>query len=517
MASSSSDGVGGAGIALNVEEQRLFDLLNSVVAELAPQTTLRCAGGWVRDKLLGKDSHDIDIAIDNMMGEEFAHKLNEYLVAHGGEEANVAVIHSNPDQSKHLETAKVNYQGLEIDLVNLRSESYAEESRIPEIKFGTAKEDALRRDFTINALFYNIRLGTVEDLTEKGLEDLKKGLIRTPLPALQTFTDDPLRVMRAIRFASRLGFDLDQDIVTSAATSEVQQALATKVSRERISTELESTLQGPNPKMALELVRTFDLLDVILDMPREVREGLPADYAEPCIECAAFMAEAMRGELEEFQVSPQHAKKVGILAALLLPLRDLSVLSDKNKEVGLTEHIIGLCLKKKKDAALAAMLQRAAGDIREACGRAGTEAEGATAMPDEAKVKLGLAIRSARDLWKVAARLAHILDLPFGNSLKGEGGASGGAGQGSSGQGKDTENAALFVSRVEEKAVALKLDKAWQIKPLINGKELMGVLNARGPIIGKAVAEMINWQLVHPEGSIEDCLAFLLEVKPKLQ
>jgi len=83
------------------------------------------------------------------------------------------VIRSNPDQSKHLETAKVKYQGIEIDFVNLRSESYASTSRIPEIEFGTAEEDAVRRDFTINALFYNIGQGNVEDLTGKGLEDLR--------------------------------------------------------------------------------------------------------------------------------------------------------------------------------------------------------------------------------------------------------------------------------------------------------------------------------------------------------
>jgi len=131
-------------------------------------------------------------------------------------------------------------------------------------------------------------------------------------------------------------------------------------------------------------------------------------------------------------------------------------------------------------------------------------------------VKLGLAIRSAKDLWKVAARLAHILQLPFGKSLNDQGGAACSADPCSPGE-EELAKAALFVSRVEEKAVALKLDKAWQIKPLINGKELMSVLNARGPIIGKAVGEMVNWQLAHPDGSVEECKAFLLKIKPTLE
>mmetsp|Transcript_4126 Transcript_4126/g.11998 ORF Transcript_4126/g.11998 Transcript_4126/m.11998 type:complete len:165 (+) Transcript_4126:106-600(+) len=163
-----------SGIDLNEEERRLFDLLRSVARGLGDkQVEVRCAGGWVRDKLLGRGSDDIDIALDTMSGEEFANHLNEYLTSHGEQRANVAVIRSNPDQSKHLETAKVKYQGIEIDFVNLRSESYASTSRIPEIEFGTAEEDAVRRDFTINALFYNIGQGNVEDLTGKGLEDLR--------------------------------------------------------------------------------------------------------------------------------------------------------------------------------------------------------------------------------------------------------------------------------------------------------------------------------------------------------
>ena len=101
-----------------------------------------------------------------------------------------------------------------IDLVNLRKEDYAADSRIPEkIEFGSPKEDALRRDLTINSLFYNINEVTVEDFTEKGLEDLKNEIIRTPLPAYETFNDDPLRVLRVFRFASKYGFEVHETIL----------------------------------------------------------------------------------------------------------------------------------------------------------------------------------------------------------------------------------------------------------------------------------------------------------------
>ena len=98
-------------IKLNEEEQKLFDLLKDVVRTSSLSTELRCAGGWVRDKLLGRGSHDIDIALDDCMGETFANHLNEYLVSHGEHKTSVAVIQSNPNQSKHLETAKVKFKG----------------------------------------------------------------------------------------------------------------------------------------------------------------------------------------------------------------------------------------------------------------------------------------------------------------------------------------------------------------------------------------------------------------------
>ena len=210
-------------VELNETEQKLFsELLESSKMAGLSQTTLRCAGGWVRDKLMGRESLDIDIALDNMLGKEFADTVNQYLEPHGQKTHSVAVIMSNPDQSKHLETARMKIRGLWIDLVNLRSEEYAHNSRIPTMTFGTPEQDAFRRDFTINSLFYNINTGAVEDFTGRGIEDMKLGIIRTPLPARETFVDDPLRVLRAIRFASRFGFSLDESLVDAARDDTVR-------------------------------------------------------------------------------------------------------------------------------------------------------------------------------------------------------------------------------------------------------------------------------------------------------
>lgn len=118
-----------------------------------------------------------------------------------------------------------------LDLVNLRSESYAADSRIPEMTFGSAQDDAQRRDLTINALFYNLHTKEVEDLTGKGVDDLRRGLVRTPLAPRTTFLDDPLRVLRAVRFAHRFRFSIDEELLAAAAEPEVREALRTKARR----------------------------------------------------------------------------------------------------------------------------------------------------------------------------------------------------------------------------------------------------------------------------------------------
>ena len=102
------------------------------------------------------------------------------------------------------------------------------------MEFGTAKEDAFRRDLTINALFYNMNEDKIEDFTGKGIDDLIKGIARTPLNAMITYQDDPLRVLRNIRHGiTKLGFKLDDDIVIAAQNKKIHQMLEHKVSRER--------------------------------------------------------------------------------------------------------------------------------------------------------------------------------------------------------------------------------------------------------------------------------------------
>lgn len=240
-------------------------------------------------QLLGVESDDIDIATDDCMGEAMAHAVQAYLstqeegIDNAGslqqqeeegqsekKTTKIGVISANPEQSKHLETATMKVYDQEIDFVNLRSEEYTDTtSRIPTMQFGTPEEDAYRRDFTINSLFYNIMTNSIEDLTNQGLQDLQAGLIRTPLPALTTFTDDPLRLLRAVRFASRYNFTLDAEIITVGQLPCIHEALQHKISKERIHKELVGCFSGKlaRPLAAMHLIQQMQLFSVLFACP----------------------------------------------------------------------------------------------------------------------------------------------------------------------------------------------------------------------------------------------------------
>ncbi|KKA29118.1 hypothetical protein TD95_005270 [Thielaviopsis punctulata] len=265
-----------APLQLTPNEARLRLLLldfakHHAKSEPEKKLELRWAGGWVRDKLLGIESNDIDIAINCMTGEAFGLELSQFCQQESVIEQyemqrsdlkGLHLIRLNPEKSKNLETATTQLFGVDLDFVNLRKETYASNSRNPEIEFGTAYEDAMRRDATVNALFYNIHSDCIEDFTG-GLEDLEAKLIRTPLEPLQTFMDDPLRVLRLIRFSSRLSFDLDEEVRKFMSDERVLHALKMKITRERVGIELDKMLKGKDPRAALILIDELKLYHAI--------------------------------------------------------------------------------------------------------------------------------------------------------------------------------------------------------------------------------------------------------------
>ncbi|CAI5742826.1 unnamed protein product [Peronospora destructor] len=269
-------------LTLTPAEDSLFSFLEYIQRLYAPTTKLRVAGGWVRDKLRGTESEDIDIALDNVMGAKFAQFITKFQRARKLPPSSVGVVKANSDKSKHLEVATVMIEGAVVDLVHLRAEEYTQDSRVPEVKFATPADDASRRDLTINALFYNLHTRQVEDFTGSGVHDLKEGIIRTPREPVQTFLDDPLRVLRALRFVCEFGFTLDPALEKAVLEQrEIVGAMRRKVSRERIGIEMRKMLSGKDPARAFSLLRKFGLLDLIFnDTAGKVGEGEEAKTIE---------------------------------------------------------------------------------------------------------------------------------------------------------------------------------------------------------------------------------------------
>lgn len=281
--------------------QLLLDVADYIEIETkGARPQLRFAGGWVRDKLLGYASQDIDIAVDNMTGLRFAEHMREFAGTsnkakqYGGDIVKkITKIAARPEQSKHLETATLTVFDLSIDITNLRKEVYDDVTRNPQMEFGTAEEDALRRDATINALFYNLQDENVEDLTKQGLVDMEDNLIRTPLDPFQTFKDDPLRILRCIRFASRLEYKIENSVVQAMAIPEIREALRVKITRERIGVEMEKIFKGkcivlpemigsdwnhtgPRVLQALRYIEDANLYPIVFSNPKW-KETRPVD------------------------------------------------------------------------------------------------------------------------------------------------------------------------------------------------------------------------------------------------
>lgn len=263
---------------LTPQEEELIRLILEVRNEYSPRTTIRIAGGWVRDKLIyGKDtpSRDVDLVLSDTSGKEFAEKVCKYLEeTHEDGAMNGVRIQQSPSSSKgaqaeHLETASLTISGFEVDFCRLRYERYDKDSRIPVASgVASAVEDAWRRDLTINSLYYNINTNQVEDWTERGIKDLILQTINTPLRPLGTLLQDPTRILRAIRFAAQLSFDMSPELIRAARDDRVRSALQYKVSRDVIGNAIDDMLgtRARDPSRGIQLLMATSLIDVVFPL-----------------------------------------------------------------------------------------------------------------------------------------------------------------------------------------------------------------------------------------------------------
>ena len=237
---------------MRISDPKIEDPILHLIGEEADRLGLECyvVGGWVRDLILHRPSTDIDVVVVGSgitVAEAVAKRL--------GKKAHLSVF-------KTYGTAQVKRGELELEFVGARKESYQHDSRNPIVEGGTLEEDLSRRDFTINALAICLnenRYGERVDLFD-GIGDIERCIIRTPLDPDITFSDDPLRMMRAIRFATQLGFNLDGETFDAIARNKERIAIIT---RERIADELNKIMLSRRPSEGWILLDKTGLLPLI--------------------------------------------------------------------------------------------------------------------------------------------------------------------------------------------------------------------------------------------------------------
>ncbi|KAK3112223.1 CCA tRNA nucleotidyltransferase, mitochondrial [Teratosphaeriaceae sp. CCFEE 6253] len=499
---------------------------------LAKQPTiLRFTGGWVRDKLLGVPSHDIDVAINKMTGYQFGLRLKEYLEISGNPEKygleGVATSHkqslkagttdksktvgglhkieANPEKSKHLETVTTRILGLDIDLVNLRKETYTEDSRNPQMEFGTPEEDALRRDATVNALFYNLNTEAIEDFTGGGHRDMHAQLLRTPLDPYQTFRDDPLRVLRLIRFASRLAYTIDRKALIAMRHPDIQDALRRKISRERVGVEMEKALRGPDPHEALRLVFALDLYATIFSDPTVEA----AAHYDPDVSHWSPMIDTLRDALASgsalagILVRDAEERFLAWQLAALVPYRDApqaepsapgrkaplpvaaQVAKEGVKATNKATDVVVAAVRNQEEVA------RLVDEVWERKRRPEKVIGGEDAA---ARDVVGMAVRRWGASWRSQVMYSFLVEVV---------------------ENPGSEDAAerkytTFLTHLQ----TLDLLDAHTIKPLLDGKALAAALHtAPGPWMKDALDVVMAWQLRHP--GITDPSDAIEEVRKK--
>lgn len=233
-------------------KERFSEKIFEIIGSIADQKQLDCyvIGGYVRDIFLNRPSKDIDIVT---VGSGI--DLAQAVVEHLGSKAHLSIF-------KNFGTAQIKYKNIEVEFVGARKESYQRNSRKPIVEDGTLEDDQNRRDFTINALAVCINKDRFGELLDpfQGLTDLENLIIRTPMDPDITFSDDPLRMMRAIRFSSQLGFDIECETFDAITRNRERIEI---ISKERIIDELNKIVLSPKPSIGFLQLDITGLLNII--------------------------------------------------------------------------------------------------------------------------------------------------------------------------------------------------------------------------------------------------------------
>lgn len=437
-------------LELGEREMELFGVVQRVAVQCGAMVW--AVGGWVRDTLLGIAAHDVDFAVAGVSPTLFAKKLALEL---GSRASSVGTVHSNKAAGKHFDTAVLSIDGEWIDIAPLRSAASSIKEQL--------LQDALDRDYCMNALYYNLESQVVDDPTHRGRDDLATGTLSTPQEPEHTFTYDALRILRGIRLASKLGlsFDMSTTAYITAQPLPLLQAMDV-VARERIGQELMQILglKSGRVRQALEWMEQFNLLWWMI----------PAHTYSPSISIDAQFAVLLTKATKQDLITPTL-----LLAALLQPCVGHN--APVKRRPSLASHITVHELKlRRKDAALVDTVHRC-------CSKAL-----ALLMHDtinDKNIPLGHLVRDAGPNMAQCLAYAHTYATYTNTTTH--------------------QSASSFLTTVE----SMGLSEAYRWTPLLSGSTIRDACGVEGPQIREAMQLVLEWRLMDPQIDAASCLARL--------
>ncbi len=301
------------------EYAKIREFLGDIIRGTEWEGRVFTVGGCVRDELMGSEIKDIDLCV-NLRGGGI--RFAEWLRDNGYAMKGVTVYPNYGTAMLHLKA----FPEVELEFVQTRKEKYIDHScRNPETAFGSIEDDCMRRDLTINALYTNVSTGEIVDITGKGVEDIRNHVIRTPNAPDIIYDDDPLRILRCIRFASRYGWDIEQETYDGMVRNVARLEIITK---ERVKDEFDKMMTCHNPVMAMELLRKTGAMHYVIPELEETYDMTQNEYHFGTVwEHTMAVLGGMESERLELR-----------LAALLHDIGKIRVRSEENGNVHFLKH-----------------------------------------------------------------------------------------------------------------------------------------------------------------------------------
>lgn len=432
-----------SGESLTDIDKSVIDIIKKTCAKIEKKVVVRIAGGWVRDKLLGMSNDDIDIAISGISCIEFGKIMSEM------EKTKIVILEANHEQSKHLDTARVClFKNFWLDICNLRADDYS----TGKIEEGTAESDARRRDFSMNALFFNVNDMKVEDFVS-GVKSIKDKVIRTPISPEEDFSDDPLRIIRCFRFISKYGFEPDPLI--KAAIPKTIPLFLSKITKDRTATELTKLFHAKGHFMSLKILIETGMLQPVFD---------PDNYYK--LDSEVIMKRITRVHELGKEITSENSMLI-YFAAIFGDLLDAEPRKDPMK-------------KNKPTPAIDFMIIRTMRLTNELSNNVTLLLKGRKLISEMHenidRVKAGRFVRTVGKIWRLVRPIIE-----------------------------DDETLSFYDTKLLPFIESEHLEEVYNLKQLVDGKTLASLFGIKpGPQLGKLVEDLIDWQLENPNGTFED-------------